>query len=662
MTLLLAALAVWLGGGGLALCYGRRQVAALVGASATVIGAGLAGLAALSCLAFRQEEFLTRPWPLPLGRLALGLDGLSAFFALLIAVVVAMAAIYGVPYLRGDAGRRPLGVHWCCFNLLAAGMLTVVLARDGLLFLLAWEVMSLAAFCLVMYEGEREEVGLAGWIFLVAAHVGAALLAVLFLLLAGPGESLAFADFARPTPAVANACFLLALLGFGSKAGLMPMHVWLPEAHPAAPSHVSAVMSGVMIKTGIYGLLRILTFLGPPPWWWGWTLIVLGATSGVLGVLLALAQHDLKRLLAYSSIENVGIIAMGLGLGLMGLAAHQPTVAVLGLLGALLHTWNHALFKSLLFLGAGAVLRATGLRDLERMGGLLQRMKLTGGVFLVGSAAVVGLPPLNGFVGEFLLGLGALVGLADPAAPLVVLPGLVVILGLALIGGLALAAFVRAAGIVWLGEPRDEACRHAHEVGFWMRLPMVALAGLCLLSGLAGAVVVRGASPAVALLVPGVEVAWFAERAALTLWWVSLGGVILLALAGLVLLLRRSLLAGRVVTVASTWDCGYAAPSARMQYTAASFAAPILELFRALFRNRPGTQLPAGLFPGPARLVPPGDEDPCTERLLRPFCGLVVALANRGRWLQSGSNQRYVLYVALTILLLLIWKLGGARW
>ena len=251
----------------LALLFGRRHAASLVGGSAAVLGAVPAGIAAAGCLATGREESLVRPWALPLGSLALGMDGLSAFFALAIAVICGLAAVYGVEYLRRDAGRRFLGVSWCLFNLLAAGMLAVVLARDGLLFLLAWETMSLAAFGLVMYEGEQAAVRQAGWIFLVAAHAGAALLAVMFLLLSGPGTALGFAAFARPAPLVADACFILALLGFGSKAGFVPLHVWLPEAHPAAPSHVSAVMSGVMIKTGIYGLLRTLTLLGPPPAW-----------------------------------------------------------------------------------------------------------------------------------------------------------------------------------------------------------------------------------------------------------------------------------------------------------------------------------------------------------------------------------------------------------
>ena len=257
------------------------------------------------------------------------------------------------------------------------------------------------------------------------------------------------------TQGLAGVLFLLAVIGFGTKAGFMPLHVWLPEAHPAAPSHVSAVMSGVMIKTGIYGLMRAFTFLGTPPLWWGWVLVAIGLTSGVLGVLFALAQHDLKRLLAYHSVENIGIIALGLGVGLLGMSTGSPVLIVLGFGGALLHVLNHALFKGLLFLGAGAVVHGTGTREIDQLGGLLKRMPWTAATFLVGAVAISGLPPLNGFVSEFLIYLGAFKGGISTGGPVAV-PLLALIAGLALIGGLAVACFTKAFGIVFLGEPRSE--------------------------------------------------------------------------------------------------------------------------------------------------------------------------------------------------------------
>ena len=458
--------------------------------------------------------------------------------------------------------------------------------------------------------------------------------------------------------------FLLALIGFGTKAGFVPLHVWLPDAHPAAPSPVSAVMSGVMIKTGIYGLLRVLTFLGSPEPWWGWTLLAVGAVSGLLGVLHALAQHDLKRLLAYSSVENIGIIAIGLGLGLLGLAYRLPLMAALGFAGGLLHVLNHALFKSLLFLGAGAVDCAAGTRELERLGGLLKRMPYTGAAFLVGAAAICGLPPLNGFVGEFLIYLGAWRGLlAGPAVlPVATVAGLVAIGSLALIGGLVAAAFTRAFGVTFLGEPRSEAAALVRgEVPWGMRLPML-VAGRPVPGG-------RPRSPR-SSSTPCAR-PWRRSRpgppsrrwrpacgeAAGTLASVSLAGWVLLALVLLVALLRRLALRGKPVRSGPTWDCGYAAPTARMQYTASSFAHGITGTFQPVLRSERRVQPPEGWFPAEGSLHT-GPRDPFLHDLFRPLFQVVGRAAGRMRWLQQGRIQLYVLYIALAILVLLVWKLG----
>ena len=461
-------------------------------------------LQSLGVLVSGQSQSLRLAWPLPLGSANMEIDPLSAVFAAAIALVTMLAAVYGSEYLQTHAGRKNLGVSWFFFNLLTASMLLVVVARNGVLFLMSWELMSLASFFLVTLEDEKESVRRAGWIYLVAMHLGTAFLLALFLLL---GKNAGSLDFERLSAAAApsGVLFLLAVIGFGTKAGFIPMHVWLPEAHPAAPSHVSAVMSGVMIKTGIYGLLRMLTLLGPPPAWWGWTLVAIGVVSGVLGVLYALSQHDLKRLLAYHSVENIGIIALGLGVGVLGISYGNPAMAALGFTGGLLHVVNHAVFKSLLFLGAGSVLHATGTGELDRLGGLLKRMPVTGATFLIGAAAISGLPPLNGFVSEFLIYLGAVAGLGGQAgaAPAWPLMSVLVVGGLALIGGLAAACFTKAFGIVFLGEPRSDEAAHAHEAGAAMRWPMVVLAGLCVLIGLAAPLWPLVLQPAVAVVCAG---------------------------------------------------------------------------------------------------------------------------------------------------------------
>ncbi len=411
-----------------------------------------------------------------------------------------MGAIYGIPYLRACSGHKSPGPVWFFYNLLVGGMAVVLIARDAVLFLVAWEVMSLASFFLVTFEHEHEQVSRAGWTYLVATHLGTTFLLAMFVLLGracGSTDFAGFGDAAGGASAGAGAIFLLAVIGFGTKAGFMPLHVWLPEAHPAAPSHVSALMSGVLIKTGIYGLMRTLTFLGPPPAWWGWLLIGIGLVSGVLGILFALAQHDLKRLLAYSSVENIGIIALGLGVGMLGLSRESAPMAVLGFGGGLLHVLNHACFKGLLFLGAGAVLHGTGSRNIDRLGGLLKSMPWTGWTFLVGAIAICGLPPLNGFLGELLIYLGALEGVHQACGVHLLLP-VSVAAGLALIGGLAMACFAKAFGIAFVGEPRSPEAAGSHECGRLMRVPMLALARACIVIGLSGPMVLRPVAPAIA--------------------------------------------------------------------------------------------------------------------------------------------------------------------
>ncbi|NLF31601.1 MAG: hypothetical protein GX591_12030, partial [Planctomycetes bacterium] len=411
-------------------------------------------------------------------------------------------------------------------------------------------------------------------------------------------------------------------------------------------------------KTGIYGLLRTLMFLGPPaawPAWWGWTLIGVGAVSGVGGVLFALAQHDLKRLLAYHSVENIGIIALGLGLGMLGAATGHPALAALGLMGGLLHVWNHAIFKTLLFLGAGAVVHATGTRNIEQLGGLLKRMPRTGLFFLVGSAAICGLPPLNGFISELLLYVGAFGAIAHAGPSQAAVGGLVAVGALALIGGLAVACFTKVFGIVFLGEPRGDAAAGADEAPSAMWIPMAALAGLCVGIGLLGPVVIAAIRPSMeGVLPPAPSVLHDVSG---LLWRVSGAAAALMVLAAALAIVRRRLLAGRIVGRSSTWDCGYAAPTARMQYTASSFAGPILRMFGALLRPRVHRHLPTGLFPRQASFESHTD-DPFSRYAYVPLFGAVGWIADRLRWVQQGHNQLYVLYIALTLVILLLWKLG----
>ncbi len=671
MTLLLTAMVVLLFGAVIALLVMNRPGLNIswLGAFPVVVAAIAGCIPAVQVLMGGAVLQLRLPWPVPYGEFFIELDPLSAWFLVPTLLLSALAAIYGVGYLRPWQGRRALGPIWFFYGLLVLGMMLVLLARNAVLFLVAWEVMAVASFFLVTFEHERQSVREAGWIYLVATHLGTAFLLAFFFLLGRETGSMNFDVWATQgihTQGLASVLFLLAVVGFGTKAGFMPLHVWLPEAHPAAPSHVSALMSGVMIKTGIYGLLRAFTFLGTPayagaaagrpPLWWGWALIVIGLTSGVLGVLFALAQHDLKRLLAYHSVENIGIIALGLGVGLLGMSTASPMLMVLGFGGALLHVLNHALFKGLLFLGAGAAVQGTGTHEIDQLGGLLKRMPWTAVTFLIGAVAISGLPPLNGFVSEFLIFLGAFKGGISTGGEVAV-PLLVLIIALALIGGLAVACFTKAFGIVFLGEPRSEHVARAHEADWTMRWPMLVLAAGCVGIGLFAPVVVGCLQPVLANVTaqPPEVVGENLAMAASPLTFVVIGSVVFLLLVAMLVLVRRGLLANRPVEEGVTWGCGYLRPTARMQYTASSFAQPLMELFRPLLGTKKEVLAPRGFFPVEAALKTE-TPDLSREEMFRPMFERANEWLARLRWLQHGNVQLYILYIAVTLIVLLVWK------
>jgi len=640
----------------------KHLLASRLGAAGPVLACATGLIPAIRVLSGGAVDPINTSWGMPLGAFSIGLDGLSAFFLLPILGLGALSAIYGLGYLQPYRKRKSLGASWFQFDVLVASMMMVVLARNALLFLAAWELMSLSSFFLVAFENEKSEVREAAWTYLIATHIGTGFLLVMFLLLGRSANGLDFSQFGGLTPQLAGACFVLAVIGFGTKAGIVPSHVWLPEAHPAAPSHVSALMSGVMIKTGIYGILRILAFLGPVPSWWGWTLIALGLASGILGVLFALAQHDLKRLLAYSSVENIGIIVMGIGVGLLGVSAGSPMLAVFGFAGALLHVVNHAMFKGLLFMGAGSVMHGAHTREIDRLGGLLKRMPWTAGAFLIGAVAISGLPPLNGFVSEFLIYIGSFKGapvLGGGSA--VVL--FAVIAGLALIGGLAAACFAKAFGMVFLGEARSDEPMRAKESGGSMIAPMAVLAAGCFAAGLLGFLIIRAMPAVVCSFIKPAGYAGFDPAAikaeVLTasgyLKSIAAGALVIMALIGLIALLRRRLLSGREVRESGTWDCGYAEPTARMQYTASSFSQPIVDFFNIFQSGWKRLKPPRGYFPATASFRTEA-LDTSQEKVYRPIFEAVEHFLSKLRVMQHGRIQLYVLYIVLTLILLFVWK------
>ncbi|MFA7249754.1 MAG: proton-conducting transporter membrane subunit [Dehalococcoidia bacterium] len=635
---------------------GSLDPAAMMAIAACAVGSAGAAYA----LATGADEAWRVAWAIPGGALALHVDPLAAVFLLPVLVLGGLAIPYGHEYWAGTASEDRHEA-WAWFYLFLLSMALVILAANAVLFLIAWESMSVAAFFLVNHEDHDPTVRQAAWTFLIAAHLGTAFLLAMFTILGGgaPGTGAETLDFAQLRGATAGgpaaaAVVLLALAGFGTKAGLVPGHVWLPAAHPAAPSHVSAVLSGAMLKTGIYGLLRVLTLLPVLPSWTGWLLISSGLLSGLFGIVFAIAQRDLKRLLADSSIENLGVIVLGVGIGVVGVQHDAPMVAALGFSGALLHVLNHALFKGLLFLGAGSVLHATGERNLDVLGGLLKRMPWTGGLFLIGAAAIAALPPLNGFASEFLLYSAALEGVGGGDRRMAVAM-LAAILGLALIGGLVAATYLRAA-LAFTGEPRSEAAAHAHESGPAMRTVMLILAAACVVIGLVPMLMIRALEPAVAQLARA-DVAVATVGAAGVLTRVTAVAAILVCFTVLLSVLRARLLAGRSVRRGPVWSTAYLAPAPSMQYSGASFVQPLTGLLsRVLGQQREGG-VPPAYFPSAQRFA---IETPglFREYVFVPAFRGVRWIALNLRWMQHGRIQLYLVNIAATLLLLLVWKLG----
>jgi formate hydrogenlyase subunit 3/multisubunit Na+/H+ antiporter MnhD subunit len=625
--------------------------ATAIGMCGSISGGLLATGAALASLARGQTAAFALPWPIPGGNFLLEIDPLSAVFILPTGILGTVAAIYGKSYLGSPRAKK--NASWFFLDLLIASMLLVATARNALLFLIAWEVMALTSYFLVTLDRERKEAQAAGWVYLVSTHLATAFLLVLFACLSGRAGSPDFDAWTLP-PRGADWLFIFAVIGFGVKAGIIPLHFWLPEAHSAAPSHISPFMSGAMIKMGIYGLLRILPFLGPPPPWWGWLLIFLGLLTGAIGVIYAIAQHDLKRLLAYSSIENMGIIVTGVGLGVLGVSLDQPAVAAIGFAGALLHVWNHSLMKGLLFLGAGSLYHATGTLRIDKLGGLIKKMPWTGAAFAVGAAAIAGLPPFNGFSGEFLIYLASFHGLTE--TKLLILPYIGILTGLALIGGLAAAAFVKAFGLTFLGEPRSTEPAKARESDKTTRGCLAFLAMACAVSGLAAPFLLEyGLHPVLKTLAGPLDLPL--RQAADSLARVSLASLGFLIAAALAAAARSRLLSRRRVEKVPTWDCGYARPTPRMQYTGSSFVQPLTDYFSPiLFANR-CEEIPAAVFP--ARAFHSVEiSDLLRNALFRSFYRALKHAARKLDALRFGATHIDILYLVVTLVILLLWKVG----
>jgi hydrogenase-4 component B len=635
-------------------------------ATGVIYGATFATSAAALAVATLQLLTVTAS-PAPLLTLPLGLpwlganfryDGLAAFFLVVVNLGGAAASVYGLGYGRHETAPHRVLPFFPAF---LAGMNLVMLADDAFTFLLCWEFMSLASWALVMAHHREPGNASAGYIYLVMASFGTLALLLAFGLLSGTAGSYGFAAIRASQHPQSSAVLvlILMLLGAGSKAGLVPLHVWLPLAHPAAPSHVSALMSGVMTKVAIYAFIRVVfDLLGPPAWSWSIVVLCLGGITAVLGILYALMEKDLKRLLAYSTIENIGIIFVGLGLALAFRANGLQLAAGLAFTAALFHVLNHSLFKSLLFFAAGAVLTATGSRDMETLGGLIHRMPYTSFVFLVGAVAIAALPPLNGFASEWLLFQAIL---QSPHLPQWALKITVPAVGalLALAAALAAACFVKAFGTTFLGRPRSVAAVKARDVDRYSLAAMTALASLCLLAGILPGIVIDAISPVTLAVLgdrlpaqtpmPWLSIVPMAESGS------SYNGLLVLifvttsALLAVVVIHR---FASQALRRAPAWGCGFSDPTPAAQYSGASFAQPLLRVFGMVFAARERVVLPAPGDIRPARFTLELN-DQIWDTLYAPIVGAVGFAADRLNRFQYLTIRQYLSLVFLALVSLL---------
>jgi formate hydrogenlyase subunit 3/multisubunit Na+/H+ antiporter MnhD subunit len=643
----------------------RPSATPLVYGACLIVSLALLAAAFLRLIGGAGDDAVVLPLGLPWIGANFRMDALSAFFLGVVNLGAAAACLYGIGYGRlEEAPQRVLPF----FPAFLAGMNLVLLADDAFTFLFSWETMSLASWALVMAHHRIGDNARAGYIYLVMASFGTLALLLAFGLLAGADGHYTFSAIreAGAGGGLAAIVLILVLIGAGSKAGLVPLHVWLPLAHPAAPSHVSALMSGVMTKVAVYGFIRVVfDLMGAPQWWWSILVLAVGGVTAVLGILSATLQTDLKRLLAYSTVENIGVIFVGLGLALAFGSAGMPAAAALATTAALFHVLNHALFKSLLFFGAGAILTATGLRNLEELGGLIHRMPRTAFVFLAGCMAISALPPLNGFVSEWLTFQAILLSPQLPEWGLrIVVPAVGGLLALA--AALAAACFVRVYGIAFLGRPRSPAAATAGEVDRFSLTAMFALAALCLAAGILPGFVVDALSPVVEALTGArmpvqSAVAWLSivpigeSRS-------SYNGLLVFAFITVATLVAIEVIhrfASRAVRRGPAWGCGYPNAGLATQYSAGSFSQPIRRVFGSvIFMAREQVDMPAPGDMRPARLTV-GMTDFIWDRLYAPIAGGVLAA---GSWLNRFQFLTIRQYLSLVFVALVVLLLGLSIW
>lgn len=592
-------------------------------------------------------------FPDPVGKVNFVIDPLSAFFILVISVMSFIGTLYAIGYIKPYLNKNNcLSSHFFFLSILITSMLLVVTVQNALFFLIIWEIMSLSSFFLVLFENEKKETISAGINYLITMHISILFIIIGFIMLAIKSGSFDFTSF-KPS----NLIFILLFIGFGIKAGFVPFHTWLPKAHPAAPSHVSGIMSGVMIKTGIYGILRILSLMNIPSLGISYFVLVISIISALFGVLYAIAQHNLKKLLAYHSVENIGIIGIGISVGMLGLAYHNNLVAILGFSGGILHILNHSIFKELLFFGAGAVYMKTQTKNIEKLGGLIKSMPYTAVFFLIGSLAISGLPPLNGFISEFLIYLGMLHD-SEIKNPCILIISVLAIASLALVGTMALLCFTKAFSVVFLGNPRSpDAETVKEEVPKIMLLSMAILALFIFTIGLFPQYALNLVKNPTMVLLKTYQYHYEAAMPLNIFKIISIAGLGFIILFAFIYGLRTLLLKNKSVYSYKTWDCGYQYGNSRMQYTASSYASPFLSFFKPFLAKKFDISRPIELFPKEAHFEL-HIKDIFEFHLLKPVIKTIQKFLEQFYWIQCGSTQQYILYGLIFLIIALIGTIG----
>lgn len=648
------------------------KLANWIGSGFAAVGCALTALFASVLLLSSIPVNLSIPTFFPFMSVDIYIDSLSAFFMLVISVVGFACSVYGLDYMKHYFGKYSINSFGFFYNLFIASLLLVVTANNALYFLMVWEVMSLTSYFLVIYEHKEWENTQAGILYFVMTHLGTIFITITFLLLFIATGSFNFQDIkfvsGSVSPVVKNLIFLTALIGFGTKAGIIPLHIWLPRAHPAAPSQVSALMSGVMIKTAIYMMIRLFVdILSPVPVWWGIIILLIAAVSSLLGVLYALAEHDIKRLLAYHSVENIGIILMGLGSGLIFLGLGMNNLATIGIVAALFHTMNHAVFKSLLFLAAGSVVSKTHTRNMEEYGGLIKKMPYTAFFFLIGAISISALPPFNGFASEWLTFQSLIFGIGSGGGMLVKVTFVIATTFLAFTGGLAVACFVKAFGVSFLARPRSYEAKKATESGWSMQIGMALTALLTLILGVFSAPVMVFLTKIVMQL-KGLtdysKIVNFRKEVILLDNWVTMLNMPTI-LVGLILGLILTWLITYVVSrqqkrvFYNTWECGAPGLTPRMEITSTAFARSLIVMFGGILRPTKQNQIEYSdadsRYFSLSRTVTLSTRNVYEEKVYRPIQSILHFLSEKTASIQSGNLNQYLSYIFVILALLLIW-------